>query len=141
MNPRALSVAAGGIVLLAPSAAMANGMVRMTQSFEFTLTGGLIGCVIGVVIALARRAKIGRLLAFAMGAGLAAGLLAAALFVGAHLEFFSNNTGIVGALVIIALGTAVVGGLAAGLIGAGVRALRRTSSVKSAPAGPDERAP
>jgi peptidoglycan/LPS O-acetylase OafA/YrhL len=141
MNHRKLIVPVAGVLLLAPSVAMANGMGRMIQSFEFTLAGGVIGCVAGVIFALVRHAKIGRLLAFAMGGGLIAGLIAAAMFVGGNLEFFSNNAGIVGALAIIALGTAVVGGLAAGLIGVGVRALRRGSAEKSVPAEQDKSAP
>jgi len=117
---------AAGIVFLAPSAARANGMVRMIQSFEFTLTGGVIGCAAGVAFALASHAKTGRLLTFTIGGGLAAGLIAGAMFVGANSAFFfPNNAGIAGTLAIIAVGTGVFGGLAVGLIGLGIRALRR----------------
>ena len=138
MSHRYSIMVAVGVMLLAPSVAMANGMVRMVQSFEFTLTGGVIGCVAGVIFALAKQAKLGRLLAFAMGGGLTVGLLAAAMFVGGNPQFFSNNAGIVGALVIIAMGTGVVGGLAAGLAGAGIRGLWRRSSGNNTPAAKDK---
>ena len=142
MNHRKLVVVLAGILLLAPSVAMANGMVRMIQSFEFTFTGGLIGCVAGVIFALARHAKTGRLLALTIGGGIAAGLIAAVLFVGGNMSFFfPNNAGIAGSLLIIALGTGVVGGLATGLIGVGVRALRRRASAKGEPAGEDRSGP
>jgi hypothetical protein len=138
MSRRKLVVAGVGVLLLAPSAAMANGMVHMIRSFEFTLTGGVIGCVAGVGFALARNARLGRLLAFTIGGGVAAGLIAGALFVGGNSSFFfPNNVGILLPLAIIAVGTGVVGGLAAGLIGAGIRALQRRRAGNHAPASKD----
>ena len=128
MNHRKSSVLLAGVLLLAPSVAMANGMVRMIQSFEFTFTGGVIGCLAGVIFALVRHAKLGRLLALTIGGGIVTGLVAAVMFVGGNLEFFSNNAGIMGGLAVIAVGTGVAGGLTAGLVGAGIRGLRRRHS-------------
>ena len=125
-------------MLLAPSVAMANGMARMVQSFEFTLAGGVIGCLAGLIFGLAKQARLGRLLAITIGGGGAAGLLAAAMFVGGNSAFFfPHNAGIVGALAIIAVGVGVVGGLTAGLVGAGIRELRRRRSGSHAPSARD----
>jgi hypothetical protein len=130
MNHQKLVVV--GAVLLVPTVAAANGMVRMIQSFEFTLTGGLAGCVAGAIFALAKQAKLGRLLALSIGGGVAAGLISAAVFVGGNSSFFfPHNVGILLPLAVIAAGTGIVGGLAAGLIGAGLRTLRRRNTGNS----------
>jgi hypothetical protein len=61
------------------------------------------------------------------------------MFVGGNMSFFfPNNAGIAGLLVIVALGTGVVGGLAAGLITMPLITLLNRIPTKPAAAPPGE---
>lgn len=120
---------AAGILLLAPCAAQANGWTHVWASSNITLSGAVIGCLIGLAVAIRRRLHTGGLFAWTIGAGLVIGLGAAVLSIGGDAAFFfPNNAGFALAIVAGVVLLAAGGGALLALLGVAIRTVVRRFS-------------
>ena len=129
-NNRWLKVLIIAVVCFAPSMVWANGWNAIEKCINTTPWCAGVGCVVGLIVALSRRASTGKLFGWTIGGGLALGILGGLAATAPSSSSFIE----------IAILSVVLAGLVAGFGGAILAALalaiRSNINNKSGPAKP-----
>ena len=109
MNRRLTVALFGALILLAPTTVYANGFNYLEGSMRWTAVGAVIGCLVGLLVATANRARPVGLTVWIASTGMAVGLVFAAFYVLQNYPFFfPHNVGCLPVLVLVAVAVVLV---------------------------------
>jgi hypothetical protein len=131
MNSRTITtLLVAALLCLVPSVARANGWNAIEKCINTTPWCAGIGCVVGLIVALSRRASTGKLFSWTIGGGLAFGI------VGGLVATAPSSSSFIEVAILSVVLAGVVAGFGGAILSALAWAIRSGNSNKSGLAKP-----